>query len=455
MPQSGTPQPDDPSGPIPMRLLPDTSEIAQDGRMAVGGCDLAQLAEKFGTPLFVYDEAHLRARCREAVAAFKGAAVYATKPFLCTAMARLAMSEGMGLDASSEGELHTILRSFDSYADIRAAARRVVFHGNNKSTQELRAARRSGVGRTVVDSFDELGRLDALHLEDGIIPEVLIRVTPDIAAGFHDHVQTGLVDSKFGFDMASQSAEEAIRHAAQSPSVKLVGLHCHIASQVFDTESLISPLGPIAELAAPLFAPSGPAAGCFSELSVGGGLAVPYVEHHHAPTIPQWAAAMHSRWDELCGRYGLSARLTAEPGRAIVASAAVTLYTVGTIKEIPNTRTYVSVDGGLVDNPRPMLYGSDYTAFVPTRAADARPKRVRIVGKHCESGDVIADNASVPESLRVGDVIATPATGAYGYSMAAPYNRIGRPAVVFVSDGAVREVIRRETVEHISSLDVR
>ncbi len=443
---------DDPSGPIPFRLLPDTAEVSDRGRLCVGGCDLVDLAAEFGTPLLVYDEAHLRARCREAVAAFDGGAAYAAKAFLCTSMARLAIDEGMDIDVASGGELQTVLRAFGSDR-AREIAQRIVLHGNNKSVGELAMAREVGVGRIVVDSFEELNRLDALHRTDGIAPRVLLRVTPDVRAETHEYISTGQADSKFGFGIGSGDATAAVERASAATSVEVVGVHCHIGSQVFRTESLADALEIVIDFAAPLFG-DGSAAGALSELSVGGGLGVAYVESEQAPTITEWGEVLSSRWQTASNRHGLRAHLVAEPGRAIAASAAVTLYTVGSVKEIPGVRTYVAVDGGYGDNPRPMLYGSDYTACMPARITEPRPARVRLVGKHCESGDVIARSAPVPDGVAVGDVLATPVTGAYGYSMGAPYNRIGRPAVVFVADGTARVVIRRETFDDMLALDV-
>ena len=447
---------DDPSGPIPLRLLPDTAEVSERGHLHIGGCDLVDLAAEFGTPLFVYDEAHLRARCSEAVSAFDGGAAYAAKAFLCAAMARLAISEGMDIDVASGGELQTVLRAFDGdhVAPAGDVARRIVLHGNNKSAAELQLARQAGVGRIVVDSFDELDLLDELHRADGRVPRVLLRVTPDVRAETHEYISTGQADSKFGFGIGQGAAAAAVEQAARSAAVRLVGVHCHIGSQVFQVESLAKALAVIAEFAAPLFTGSGAAAGRLEELSIGGGLGVAYVESEQAPAIAEWGSVLSSRWAELCGRHGLDARLAAEPGRAIAAAAAVTLYTVGSVKEVPGVRTYAAVDGGYGDNPRPMLYGSDYTAFMPARADEPRPHRVRLVGKHCESGDVIVRSAPMPSGLAAGDLVATPVTGAYGYSMGAPYNRIGRPAVVFVADGQPRLVIRRETVDDMLALDV-
>jgi diaminopimelate decarboxylase len=422
------------TAPLARHLLPDTAEIAPDGRLSIGGCDLLELAERFGTPLFVYDEAHLRARCREAVAAFGDGVAYATKAFLCLAMARLVHEEGMHLDVATGGELHVALTA-------GVPADRLVLHGNNKSMDELRAARRAGVGRIVVDSFDELERLAALHAEDGLVPKVLIRATPGVEAHTHEFVRTGQVDSKFGFGVAVGDAARAVARAEDSPAVELLGVHMHIGSQVFVADFFHQAVEVVAPWVRDLGLP---------ELSIGGGLGVAYLDGEHAPSITEWGTAVV----EACRDAGVEGRVLAEPGRAIAAQAAVTLYTVGTIKDVPGVRTYVSVDGGMSDNPRPVLYGSGYETVLP-RAADAeRPRQVTVVGKHCESGDVLVREAQVPADLVVGDVLATPVTGAYGHSMGSNYNKVTRPAVLFVADGAAREVVRRESLDDLIRNDV-
>jgi diaminopimelate decarboxylase len=422
--------------PIARHLLPDTAEVGPDGALSIGGCDVLELAAEHGTPLFVYDEAHLRARCREAVAAFGVGVNYATKAFLCRAMARLAVEEGMHLDVSTGGE----------YAVARAAgvpASKLVLHGNNKSTEELRLALAEGVGRIVVDSTDELDRIDALVAE-GVpadTPELYVRITPGVEAHTHEFVRTGQDDSKFGFSMASGAADAAIERIGEHAELELVGIHCHIGSQVFEARFF--------ELAVEVIAPFFHRYD-LPELSVGGGLGVAYVEGEEAPSITEWGAAIRRACDEA----GIRAWVTAEPGRAIVAGAAVTLYEVGTIKDLPGIRTYVSVDGGMSDNPRPVLYGSGYEAFLP-RAVDApRERVVTVVGKHCETGDRLVVDARVPADLAVGDVLATPVTGAYGHSMGSNYNRVPRPAVVFVADGVARPVVRRETWDDLLATDL-
>ena len=419
---------------LPLSLLPDTAVVGADGRLTIGGCDVVDLAREFGTPLFVYDEAHLRARCREAVAAFGPGVNYATKAFLCRAMARLAVEEGCNLDVSTGGEYH-VARS------AGVPAERLVLHGNNKSTDEMRRAITDGVGRIIIDSFDEIDRIEALVAEGLPAPRALLRITPGVEAHTHEFVRTGQDDSKFGFGLASGAADAAVARAAASPAIDLVGLHAHIGSQVFEARFF--------EMAIEVLAPFVERHG-LPELSIGGGLGVAYVEGEESDSITDWGAIVRSA----CERVGITAQVTAEPGRALVARAAVTLYSVGTIKDLPGIRTYVSVDGGMSDNPRPVLYDSGYEAFLPRETDVERDRIVTIVGKHCESGDVLVRDARVPADLAVGDVLATPVTGAYGYSMASNYNKVPRPAVVFVADGVARLVVRRETFDDLLALEV-
>ena len=419
---------------LPRNLLPDTATVGPDGQLIVGGCDLTELAEAFGTPLFVYDEAHLRSRCREAVAAFGEGVAYATKAFLCRAMARLAHEEGMHLDVASGGEMAIALSA-------GVPAERLVLHGNNKNDDELRTARAAGVGRLVVDSFDELDRLERLHVEDGRVPRVLLRVTPGVEAHTHEFVMTGQDDSKFGFGLKVGDAATAVERARSMAGVELVGIHAHIGSQVFVAgfyEQAIDALAPfVNEVGLP-------------ELSIGGGIGVAYVEGEVAPSITEWGDVVR----RACAAAGITARVSAEPGRAIAATAGITVYRVGTVKDVPGIRTFVACDGGFIDNPRPALYGSGYETFLPSAVAAERTEVVRLVGKHCESGDVLVNEAKVPPGLAVGDLIATPVTGAYGRTMGSNYNSLPRPAVVFVADGKARLVIRRETEADLLATDV-
>jgi diaminopimelate decarboxylase len=421
--------------PVSMRLLPDTAAELPDGSLSIGGCSVPELAAQYGTPLFVYDEAHLRARCREAVRTFgPGRAVYATKAFLCGAMARLAYEEGMLLDVASGGELFVA-----RHAGVPAAA--LTLHGNNKSVAELRMAVTEGVRHIVVDSFDELDRLDALHAEGLPVPKVLARITPGVHAHTHEFIATGQDDSKFGFNLGNGDAHRAVDRMRRSSSVQLEGVHCHIGSNVFEASNFAKAAEVMAGFAIPLDLP---------ELVLGGGLGVAYVEGEEAPSITQWGNVLL----DACQALGVRSAVSVEPGRSIVGSAAVTVYEVGTVKHIPGVRTYISVDGGMSDNPRPVLYGSGYEAFLPRSVSAPRPARARVVGKHCESGDMLIFDAALPEGVVVGDLLATPVTGAYGHSMASNYNKLTRPPVVFVLDGEHRLVVRRETYEDLVRCDV-
>ena len=420
---------------IPLGLLPDTATVMPDGSLEIGGCSLVDLAETYGTPLFVYDEAHLRSRCREAVGAFGYQnVVYATKAFLCKAMAKLAYEEGLLLDVATGGELHVALS-----AGVPADA--CTFHGNNKSLSELRMAMTVGVRQIVVDSFDEMDRIDSLHGEGLPAPVVILRITPGVHAHTHEFIATGQDDSKFGFNLGNGDATKAVDRARRSASMRLVGVHCHIGSNVFAASNFAKAAEVMAGFAIPLDLP---------ELVLGGGLGVAYTVGEEAPSITQWGSVLL----DACAAMGVRSRISVEPGRSIVASAAVTLYSVGTVKEIPGIRTYVAVDGGMSDNPRPVLYGSGYEAFLPRDVAAERTASARLVGKHCESGDVLIFDAALPEGVVVGDVVATPVTGAYGHSMGSNYNKVTRPAVVFVHEGSSRLVVRRETFDDLLACDL-
>lgn len=420
---------------LPLSLLADTATINPDGSLSIGGCSVVELAETYGTPLFIYDEAHLRARCRDAVQAFGHQnVVYASKAFLCKAMAKLVYEEGLLLDVATGGELHIVLS-----AGVPASA--CVMHGNNKSSHELRAAMVAGVRHIVVDSFDEMDRIKALHDEGLPRPEVLLRITPGVHAHTHEFIATGQDDSKFGFNLGNGDAMRAVDRARGSASMHLVGLHCHIGSNVFAASSFAKAAEVMAKFAEPLDLP---------ELVLGGGLGVAYTSGEEAPSIGQWGSVLL----DACAALSVRSRVSIEPGRSIVAAAALTVYTVGTVKHIPGIRTYVAVDGGMSDNPRPVLYGSGYEAFLPRAVAAARPMSARLVGKHCESGDVLIFEAALPSDLSVGDVLATPVTGAYGHSMGSNYNKVTRPPVVFVSNGQARLVVRRETYDDLLACDL-
>ena len=420
---------------IDLRLLPTTASVDGAGNLSIGGVSIADLASQFGTPLFVYDEQQLRERCREAVAAFgPDSVIYATKAFLCKAMAQLAHEEGVLLDVATGGEFHVALQA-------GVPGDRCVMHGNNKSLDELRMAITNNIRHIVVDSFDELSRLETLHAEGLAVPRVQLRITPGVHVNTHDYISTGQDDSKFGFNLNNGDAHRAIEQARNSAAVNLVGIHCHIGSNVLAIENFED----ASKVMVDLFASSG-----LQELTLGGGLGVAYTERDNAPTMQQWSTVLKRAAASLPS----TARIYVEPGRSIVATAGITVYNVGTVKHIEGVRTYIAVDGGMSDNMRPALYESEYEVFDPARTNADRTERARIVGKHCESGDILVFNAPVAPNVAVGDLLVTPVTGAYGYSMANNYNKVTRPAVVFVANGVARLVVRRENLDDLTRLDV-
>ena len=420
---------------IDSQLLPRTATVNDAGVLSIGGVTVAAMAEQFGTPLYVYDEEHLRNRCREAVAAFgKDRVIYATKAFLCGAMARLAHEEGLLLDVATGGELFAALHA-------GVPGERCVLHGNNKSVEELRAAITARVQHIVVDSFDELDRIEKLHSEGLPAPRVQLRITPGVHVDTHDYVATGQDDSKFGFNLNNGDAMRAIQRAQSSAAVELVGIHCHIGSNVLSVANFADACAVMVNLFLSVDLP---------ELTLGGGLGVAYTNGETAPSMSEWADVLKRATSAIPAEK----KVFVEPGRSIVATAGLTVYEVGTVKSIEGIRTYISVDGGMSDNPRPMMYGSAYEAFDPARTSADRTEHVRIVGKHCESGDIVIHDALVAPNVQPGDLLVTPVTGAYGHSMASNYNKVPRPAVVFVANGAAREVVRRETYEDLVRFDI-
>jgi diaminopimelate decarboxylase len=420
---------------IDLQLLPRTATVNDAGVLSIGGVAVAAMAEQFGTPLYVYDEEHLRNQCRETVSAFgKDRVIYATKAFLCGAMARLAHEEGLLLDVATGGELFAALHA-------GVPGERCVFHGNNKSVEELRAAITARVQHIVVDSFDELDRIETLHAEGLPAPRVQLRITPGVHVDTHDYVATGQDDSKFGFNLNNGDAMRAIQRAQASTAVELVGIHCHIGSNVLSVANFADACAVMVELFLSVDVP---------ELTLGGGLGVAYTNGETAPSMSEWADVLK----RATAAVPAEKKVFVEPGRSIVATAGITVYEVGTVKVIDGIRTYISVDGGMSDNPRPMMYGSAYEAFDPARTSADRTEHVRIVGKHCESGDIVINDALVAPQVQPGDLLVTPVTGAYGYSMASNYNKVPRPAVAFVANGAARVVVRRETLEDLVRFDI-
>ncbi|MPZ54205.1 MAG: diaminopimelate decarboxylase [Acidimicrobiia bacterium] len=418
--------------PLPRALLSDNA-TEEGGVLHISGYPVPELTQRFGTPLFVYDEGHIRERCRQARHAF-GSVSYAAKAFFNKTMARLVVEESLSIDVASGGELFTALAAGIS-------PNRLVMHGNAKSRGELEMALDAGVGRIVVDGFDELERLEEMVSPDEGV-DIMLRVTPGVAIHTHDFVSTGQDDSKFGFTLSTGMAHTAVKRATESKKLRLRGIHLHIGSQVFRGQSF----GDAIDVVAPALREW-----ALPEFVLGGGLGVAYVTGETAPDFEELGRVVTASL-ESAGLSDLDVGI--EPGRSIVASAALTVYTVEAVKDLPGIRRYVAVDGGMSDNPRPVLYGSGYEAFDPTNVDGERPQIARIVGKHCESGDILVDDAHIPEGISAGDLLATPVTGAYGHSMGSNYNKIPRPAVVLVNDKGVTEIIRRERYEDLLTTDL-
>ncbi|MBC7544998.1 MAG: diaminopimelate decarboxylase [Candidatus Sericytochromatia bacterium] len=423
--------------------FPGRHGVNDAGHLTIGGCDALELAATFGTPLYVFDEQLIRDNLRAYRAAIPGS-LYAAKAFLTVAMAQLVASEGVGLDVVSGGELATALRA-------GFPAERIVMHGNNKSPAELAEAVSAGVGRIVVDSHRELLMLDEIARSMQRHPAIHLRITPGIKPDTHTYIQTGQLDSKFGTPIADGQAQQLIIDALNCSSIRLSGLHCHIGSQLFDLAGLEAAMRLMVDLMAETRAATGAA---LPELNIGGGLGIRYRNQDTPPDIATYAAHLIETITARCAVHDLPVpRLLCEPGRSIVGEAGVTLYTVGTIKDVPGIRTYLAVDGGMTDNPRPALYEAVYEATVASRPAAPATKIVTVAGKCCESGDILIRDVALPEP-QPGDILAVFATGAYNYAMASHYNRLPKPAVVFCKDGEAHLIVERETYADLYAKDL-
>ncbi|OFW55909.1 MAG: diaminopimelate decarboxylase [Actinobacteria bacterium RBG_16_64_13] len=410
------------------------------GHLEIDGCDVVDLAAVFGTPLLVYEEETIRDQCRRYMAAFREhtddfEVIYASKAFSSVAVDQLVMEEGLSIDVSSGGEYHM----------ARVAgfpAERIFFHGNNKTREELEYALCGGVGSVVVDSFQELALLEEIVAGRGGSQRILLRITPGVEAHTHSFIETGQVDSKFGFGLADGVALEAIREALAAPHLDLVGLHAHIGSQIFKLDAFRRAIGILVKLIGQAHAGFGFECRC---LNVGGGLGIRYTVEDAPSSIGDYATVKVEGVREEMAAMGLPMpRVLIEPGRSIVGKAGITAYTVGTIKEIPRVRTYVSVDGGMSDNIRPMLYDAQYLGMLANKADEPADTKVTVAGKHCESGDILIRDAVI-QRPEPGDILVMPATGAYCFAMASNYNGSPRPAVVLVRQGQARVIIERET----------
>ncbi|WP_110932415.1 diaminopimelate decarboxylase [Paenibacillus bouchesdurhonensis] len=426
-----------------------TSNINAKGHLEIGGCDTVDLKQQYGTPLYIVDEALVRQRCREYMDAFKQTGLtfqvaYASKAFCVMAMCRVVEEEGLSLDVVSEGELYTALQA-------GFPAERIHFHGNNKTLDELEMAISAGIGCFVVDNFTELQLLQAVAAEKGVAVNVLLRVTPGVEAHTHEFISTGQTDSKFGFDIGNGSAKEAVVLASGSLNLRLLGVHSHIGSQIFEVEGFELAVERVAQFAADIKETHGVV---FKVINLGGGFGIRYTGEDQPLHVSQYVKsitdAVKKHFAEV---YAQIPEIWVEPGRSIIGDAGTTLYTVGSTKDIPGVRKYVAVDGGMTDNPRPALYDSKYEAMLANRGNDSNEETVSIAGKCCESGDMLIWDLELPR-VNQGDLLAVSCTGAYNYAMASNYNRIRRPAVVFVKDGVSDVVVKRETLEDIISCDV-
>jgi diaminopimelate decarboxylase len=428
-------------------IYPHTSRHNEAGHLEIGGCDVVTLAERFGTPLFVYDEQTVRDECRAYHRAFSQYTddyeiVYASKAFSCRAMCELVAEEDMSLDVASGGELSAAVAA-------GFPARRIYFHGNNKSTVEIEYGIDSGIGHFVVDSFEEIDRLEAAVATRGGCQQVLVRLTPGVRPSTHDFVQTGQQDSKFGFGLADGRAAEAVSRLHDAAHLELVGVHAHIGSQIFDLSSYRREVEALFIALDDWRRDFGFECGVFN---MGGGLGIRYTAADMPSSIAEFAEVSVTAVREGAARHGMAVpRIFVEPGRSIVGKACVTVYTVGTVKVIPGVRTYVAVDGGMSDNLRPMLYDSRYEAMVASKAETPATEVVTIAGKHCESGDVLVRDVHIAPP-GPGDVVVTPGTGAYGYAMANNYNAQPRPAVVMVAEGQAWVIIERESWDDVGRL---
>ena len=421
-----------------------------DGVLTLGGLGVRDLVAEHGTPLLVLDEADLRARCRGWREAFDGwpsgaDVAYAGKAFLSKAIVRIVHEEGLSLDVCTGGELAVALAA-------GFPVERLYFHGNNKSVAELERAVAARVGTVVVDSFEELVRLAAAAGRAGIRQRIYVRVTPGVEAHTHEYVQTGQEDQKFGFSLASGAAAEVVRRAVALEALELVGLHCHIGSHIFDTHGFKLAAHRMVGLLAAVRDEHGLE---LAELDLGGGHGIAYTAADDPMSTAEHARGLREIVEKECAAAGLAVpKVVVEPGRAVVGPTTVTVYEVGTVKDLPGLRTYVSVDGGMSDNIRTALYDARYTAVLASRASTAEPRNVTLCGKHCESGDIVVNDVALPGDLAPGDLVAVPASGAYHRSMASNYNHVPRPPVVAVLDGVSRVLVRRETEADLLLLDV-
>ena len=431
-------------------FVSDCLSVNEKGHLTISGCDTVALAEQYGTPLYVMSEDKIRDTCRRYKASIdryyggNGAPIYASKAFSCKEICRIVTSEGLDLEVVSGGELFTALSA-------GVDAKHIHFQGNNKSLREIEYAIESGVGDIVVDNLSELRRIEKISAEKGVVTSISMRIKPGIDAHTHEFIRTGQIDSKFGFALETGEAFEAVREAVRAEHVELIGLHCHIGSQIFDKSPFVLAAEVMLAFYNKIYAELGKK---LTHLNLGGGFGIKYKDADAAVAYEDYmndvSAAVHTS----CEKYGLTIpKIYIEPGRSIVGEAGITLYTVGDIKTIPQVRTYVAIDGGMYDNPRYALYQSDYTCLIADRADQPANFKATIAGKCCESGDLIQENTMI-QKPEIGDILAVLSTGAYNYSMASNYNRNVKPACVMIRDGQSRVIIKGETYEDLIRNDL-
>lgn len=431
-------------------FVSDCLNINEKGHLAIGGCDTVELAEKYGTPLYVVDENEIRKNCRAFVKSIEenyggnGTVAYASKAFSCLEMYRICKEEGMSIDSVSAGEIYTALKA-------GFPAERIYFHGNNKTPDELKFALENGVGRIVVDNLTELDSLNAIAEDLGKTAKIMFRIKPGIDAHTHSFIMTGQIDSKFGLALENGEAMKGVKKALSLKNVELCGLHCHIGSQIFD----IDPFELAAKVMIDFIARIKEETGAeIKELDLGGGFGIKYTGDDKPAPYSEYMNRVAKVIKEKAAEHKMELPfITIEPGRSIAGAAGITLYTVGSVKDIENVRTYVSIDGGMTDNPRYILYQSTYEIMCANKAREPKTKKITLAGKCCESGDLIQENAML-QDVTPGDTVAVLSTGAYNFSMSSNYNRICRPAVVMTDNGEARVIVKRETFEDLIRNDI-
>lgn len=425
-----------------------TMRINEKGHMEIGGCDTVELAEQYGTPLYVFDEQYFRDTCSQYYRSFiekhGGVVLFASKAFLTTAVCKIIEQEGLGLDVVSGGELYTAMA-----ADF--PMEKIYFHGNNKTPAELKMALDANIGRIVVDNFYEMELLNNLASEAGVVADILLRITPGVEAHTHEYIRTGQIDSKFGFTLPNGQALEAVKKTLTYENLQLKGLHCHIGSQIFELDSYAHAATVMMEFIKKVFDET---AVEIRELNLGGGFGIYYSSGDEPANIADYADLVVNTVVDNANKLGLATpKILVEPGRSIAGPAGSTLYTIGSIKEIPGVRKYVAIDGGMTDNIRPAIYKAKYEAMIANKAHEDNVEVVSITGKCCESGDMLIWDIKLPVA-KPGDILAVGATGAYGYSMSSNYNRLLRPAAVLVANGESDLILERETYNDLIRNDI-